>query len=79
MQLQLFKHPVQLCVRRGVGCIYYHEAEPVFTDQVEVVDRVPREHSGWQSIRYNKQRYQLFGGIRTPFFICLNSPIVGTD
>jgi len=76
MQLQLFKQPVQFVVRFGSGTISYREdGEPCFSDQIRLADRIPRDHSGWQSIRYNKQRYQLFGGIRTPFFICLNSPI----
>ena len=75
MQLELFKQPIQLAVRRGTGSISYQGDTPVFTDQVELVDRIPRDHSGWQSVCYKRQRYQLFGGIRTPFFICLTSPI----
>lgn len=41
------------------------------------IERVPRDHSGWQSIRYQGKRYQLFGGIRTNLFIDTNNPIKG--
>lgn len=90
MQQRLFTEPLPIHVRQGTGAIIYDKdiqalrqlglngvgpwpAE--FTDEVAQVERIPRDHSGWQSIRYNKRRYQLFGGIRTAFFICLNSPI----
>ena len=90
MQQRLFPELLQIAVRTGIGSIIYDEdtrnrrrlglngvgpwpAE--FTDEVEQVDRIPREHAGWQSVRYKGRRYQLFGGIRTAFFICLNSPI----
>ena len=75
IQLQLFNQPVQLVVRSGIGRLLYNGEDPGFTDRVEIVDRIPRDHTGWQSIRYKSKRYQLFGGIRTPHFICLNSPI----
>lgn len=82
MQQRLFTEPLQIRVRTGLGSIIYaddpHCPRISFTDEVELIDRIPREHSGWQSIRYKKQRYQLFGGVRTNFFICLNSPIVPT-
>lgn len=31
--------------------------------------RIPRQHSGWRSVQYRGERYQLFGGIRTPHWI----------
>lgn len=80
-QLQLFSQPIQLVVRSGKGRLLYNHQHSYygedsdFTDRVEIVDRIPRDHTGWQSIRYKSKRYQLFGGIRTPHFICLNSPI----
>ena len=46
-----------------------------FTDSVEIVNRVPRQHSGWQSVTYKGKRYQLFGGIHVFWFICLDHPI----
>ncbi|KKM03412.1 hypothetical protein LCGC14_1774640 [marine sediment metagenome] len=36
----------------------------------------PRQHSRWQSVRFAGNRYVLKGGIRTDFFINLNSPIL---
>ena len=36
---------------------------------IEQIERVPRQHSGWKSIFYQGYRYQLFGGIRTGFWI----------
>lgn len=64
---------LQISVRSGHGSVVGRD----FNDVVEVVDRVPRFHSRWQSIRYKCKRYQLFGGVRTPYFICLNNPIKG--
>lgn len=79
MQQRLFTEPLQITVRTGTGSIIYTEDPNCpsvgFTDEIKQIDRIPREHSGWKSVRYRKQRYQLFGGIRTAFFICLNSPI----
>ena len=85
MQQRLFTDLVQIAVRTGTGSIIYTENTkntentwclPVgFTDEIEQIDRIPREHSGWKSICYKKRRYQLFGGVRTAYFICLNSPI----
>ena len=42
---------------------------------VAVASRSVRSHSGWQSVRYAGKRYQLFGGIRTPWFITLGHHI----
>gem|GEM_PF-5675409 len=39
-------------------------------------DATPRQHTGWQSIKFGGNRYALRGGIRTDFFISLNSPIL---
>lgn len=65
---------VELVVRLGLGTV---TDEVQFSDKVEIVDRVPTFNVGWQSVTYKGRRYQLFGGIRTPFFICLNDPIKG--
>jgi hypothetical protein len=74
-QKRLFAEPLTVAVRTGRGSISYREVGPQFTDVVDEVDRVPRNHSGWQSVKYGRRRFQLFGGIRTPHFICLNSPL----
>ena len=77
-QLLLFNtEAVRLTVRTGTGTIRYsgEELEEQFTDKIKTIWRVPRDHTGWQSIKYKGKRYQLFGGIRTEYFICLNSPI----
>lgn len=63
----------QFHVRTGTG--YPTGDGKGFTDTVEVVFRVPREHKGWESVRYKGKRYQLHGGIRTPLFITLTNPI----
>lgn len=42
---------------------------------LDQIEREPRQHAGWQSIRYCGRRYQLFGGIRGPFVIYLNLPL----
>jgi hypothetical protein len=60
-------------VRSGLGTVSEDGRE--FTDIVETVARKPRQHTGWQSITYQGRRYQLFGGVRTSLFICLNNPI----
>jgi len=77
MQKSLFLHgfrdSVEFTVRAGDGHVEYN---PVgFSDEVCTVSRVPVDHSGWAAVRYQNRWYQLFGGIRTPYFICLNSPI----
>lgn len=60
-------------VRTGNGSV---KNDGTFTDVVEAVTRVVRQHVGWQSVRYNGSRYQLFGGIRTSQFIDLANPIL---
>jgi hypothetical protein len=62
--------PVQ--IRSGKGTV---TVSGEFTDVVDIVYRVPREHAGWQSVAYKGRRYQLHGGIRTPLFITLTNPI----
>ena len=63
-------------VRTGLGTVRrMRTAGREFTDTVERVHREPRQHAGWQSVRYKGARYQLHGGIRTSFFINLNNPI----
>ncbi len=64
---------VNLHVRTGAGTVSW-DGE-TFTDTVEIANRAPRSHTGWQSITYKRKRYQLFGNVRTPFFICLSNPI----
>ena len=66
-----------LTVRTGFGSLSRGAWIVEFTDEREKVSRVPRQHAGWQSIRYKGARYQLHGGIRTSFFINLNNPIRG--
>lgn len=60
-----------LTVRTGLGTV----SGTSFTDVVETVNRVPRMNVGWQAVTYRSKRYQLSGGIRTPYFICLNNPL----
>lgn len=59
-------------VRTGHGAVQW---DGEFTDAVETADRRPRLHRNWESVTYKGKRYQLFGGIRTPWFICLNHPL----
>lgn len=64
---------VDVYVRRGGG-------RPLadykgFTDTVDVVVRKAQHASGWKWVWYNRRRYQLFGGIRTAFFVDLSNPI----
>lgn len=46
-----------------------------FSDTVEIAARQVQRHAGWQSVTYKGNRYQLFGGVCTFWFICLNSPL----
>jgi hypothetical protein len=66
-------------VRTGKGDVSRHQdpKNPMteFTDSVEIAQRIPRQHAGWQSVTYKGKRYQLFGGTHVFWFICLNSPI----
>jgi hypothetical protein len=39
---------------------------------VEFASRAVRRHKGWLSVRYDGKRYQLMGGIRTPYWINLD-------
>ena len=39
--------------------------------------RAPQFHTGWQSVTYKGQRYQLHGGIRNPLFINVKHPVKG--
>lgn len=61
-------------VRSGKGTV---RPDGTFTDEIEKVSRVPRQHKGWESVTYKGQRYQLHGGIHTEWFICLTTPIKG--
>lgn len=58
-------------VRTGKGTINGSS----FTDVVEWVTRSTTQHSGWKSVRYKGKRYQLLGGFRTCYFICLDKPL----
>ena len=68
-------------VRSGIGTVRLsdpvHDASPKqqFTDSIGIAERVPRKHSAWESVKYKGQRYQLHGGVRTFWFICLNHPL----
>ena len=63
-----------ISVRTGEGDL---RSDMTFSDVVETVSRIPTFNVGWQAVTYKGGRYQLFGGVRTPYFICLNSPIKG--
>lgn len=59
-------------VRSGLGTVT-HDGE--FTDVIDTITRVPKQHKGWESVTYEKRRYQVFGGVRTPYFINLQNPL----
>ena len=63
-----------ISVSTGLGDLRH---DGTFSDVVEVTRRIPRFNVGWQAVTYRRGRYQLFGGVRTAYFICLNSPIKG--
>lgn len=44
---------------------------------VEVIERAPRFHAGWESVTYKSKRYQVHGGIREHLFINISHPIKG--
>jgi hypothetical protein len=62
-----------ILIRTGKGILNPDTGE--FTDVINRVSRIPRQHNGWRFVRYMGRRYQLQGGIRTREFICLNHPI----
>ena len=64
-------------VRSGEGTVRLSDG--TFTDVITTAQRAVRQHAGWQSVTYQGKRYQLFGGIHTNWFICLNSPIKGRN
>ena len=39
-----------------------------------LIERVVYNNKRWQYIIYKGKRYELFGGIRCPFFIILDKP-----
>ena len=45
-----------------------YDGQPL--SKCEIIERIPQEMSGWQKVRYKNKFYQLFGGIRTDYFIC---------
>lgn len=67
------REPLTIVVRTGIDSVMFNGE---FADEIEQIERIPIEHDRWQSIRYDNKRYQLFGGVRTPYFICLNNPIM---
>lgn len=64
---------IQIQVRTGLGTVT--RDGNWFTDFVKTINRVPRQHKGWQSVTYKGKRYQLYGGVHVLSFICLNNPI----
>lgn len=58
-------------VRTGLGTV----DGTGFTDTICEAKRAVRNHGRYYSVRYKGKRYQLFGGIRTNRFICLNNPL----
>ena len=57
-------------VRSGMGTT---TGQGTFTDVIDNACRVPKQHSGWQSVEDKGRRFQLYGGIRTNWFIVLRS------
>lgn len=74
-QEMMYSDGLRFVVRSGHGTIYYEGSSAKFNDEVMWATRVPTYHSGWWSVRFQNRWYQVFGGVRTPYFICLNSPI----
>lgn len=71
------REPLLFQVRTGLGTV---NSAGEFSDVVEEVARIPVVHenstiSSWRSVRYKGKRYQLLGGVRTPYFISLNNPL----
>ena len=58
-----------------MGFVKFEVREASNTRSVEVAERVVHEASGWEWVSYGGRRYQLFGGIRGPYFIDLSNPI----
>jgi hypothetical protein len=63
---------MEIQVRSGHGTV---TRDGEFTDVVDTISRMPKQHKGWESIAYEKRRYEVFGGIRTPYFINLSNPL----
>lgn len=74
-----FGEELFVLVRTGGGQI--DQRTSGFTDETDGIWVVPTFHDpegkgrGWQSIVYDSRDYQLFGGVRTPFWINLQNPI----
>lgn len=67
---------IRLEVLTGKGTVSREPTQQSdFTDHVEWITRIPRQHNGWQSVTYKGKRYQLHGGIHTNYFISLLSPL----
>ena len=65
---------VPVAVRTGSGT--YIEDSTEFSDTVDRIRRVPREHASVLWVVYKGKQYRLGGGSRTQYFICLNDPIL---
>ena len=46
-----------------------------YSPVVEYINRVPRQHVNWRSIKYKGKKYQLFGGVRNILHINVDRPI----
>jgi len=42
---------------------------------VDLIERTPVECVGWAWVWYQNKRYQLFGGVRVPYFINVKHPL----
>ena len=63
---------IEIIVRSGTGTV---REDGTFTDELIRVKRKPQEHHDWAHVNYLSRRYDLKGGTRTKYFICLNNPI----
>ena len=63
--------PAVFDVRTGLGS---GNDDGTFTDTIETIQRMPRQNSGYQTVRYKGKRYKLWGGIRTNWYINLQMP-----
>lgn len=61
-----------ILVRTGQGDVL---PDGTFSDTVDEIERFEHVYSDYRWIRHGGRRYQVFGGIRTPYFIVLNHPL----
>jgi hypothetical protein len=62
---------VEFDVRTGIGTV---QPDRSFSDALDTCTRLPSGELK-NIVRYKNKRYQLMGGIRTNYFICLNNPL----